>query len=175
MDKILVLCEAGAGGLPSWLSRHFQNCLEFWKWWYEHTFPELEIKFTLKCHPYSHILILTQQFIDHPCNTVKGEPGWCDWQHGVIYVRTASPRFFDGLFRFFKRLSREQWWQNYNGAKVSHELAHLAYSKLAAWGLERRDRTHDFSFFRDREYWTRDFELTTFGAKDWLYVTQRVR
>jgi len=173
--RILFLAEL-ALKKPKWFIPHLKAYMGFLERWVKQVF-DLNIKFSYGklVTDYEWITLLTWEFLDHPLNAIVDEAGWCDPISKTIYVRCLRPRWFTRLSQWFRLgLTPEQWWQNYNGWKITHELAHLAYRELIILGLETRDRTHDFSVF-DRQYWTEDFKETAFKAKDWLFVTQKVR
>jgi len=173
--RILFLAEL-ALEKPEWFTHHLKAYMGFLEWWIKQVFGlEFKFHYAEKVTGYEWITVLSWEFIDHPLNEIVDEAGWCDYISKTIYVRCLRPRWFTRLSQWFRiGLTPEQWWQNYNGWKVTHELAHLAYRELVFRSVESRDRTHDFSVF-DRQYWTKDFEETTFKAKNWAYVTQVVR
>jgi len=173
--RVLFLVELGLKK-PEWFIPHLKAYMGFLEWWISRVFG-LEIKFHYAepVYTYDWIALLTWELLDHPLNAEVDEAGWCDHISKTIYVRASRPRWFTRLSQTFRLgLTPAQWWQNYNGWKITHELAHLAYRELGLAGVESRDRTHDFSVF-DRKYWTENLEETSFKAKDWAYVTQVVK
>jgi len=121
-----------------------------------------------KMDGYDWVMLLTREVLDHPYCPIEDEVGWCDYNSKILYIRCYKPTFYDGLARTFKRLTPAQWWQNFNGYKVAHELGHLAY-----WLKGAPDLTHQY--FGQKEWWTMDHRKVGFKTREWVYSTQRIK
>jgi len=178
MVGLLIIHEEEMKGLPDWLKTYLKKLCKFLEWWWKQNFNPVTLKaYTLETPPnYTHVMILTHEILDHPANPVDKEIGWADLIHNILYCRTYKPRFYTELARYFKRLTKEQYYSTYNCPKITHELSHVGYYELIRMGLETRDKTHDFNFFLDRLYYT-DEPYREVSSKDpeWVFSVQKVK